>query len=362
VAATGGGTLGLNFVTSLNLSANPNFTAVTTVTANGGGTGTIIGPDISNSWAISGANVGTLTNASGTLGFSGVGSLTGGSGDDTFTLGAGGTLSGSILGGGQAVADTLNLSGKAGAVAINQQSSTATDITGTFGGIEAVVGNGATTTITGLNAGQTFNITGANAGTAGTLAFTGVGNLAGGSGADTFTGTGAGSLAGALTDGSGATTLGGTIQTAGSQSYSGAVTLNAATVLASSGAGAIGFANTLDGPFTLDVNTSGTTSFGGIVGGTNALATLTTNAGGTTAINGGAVTTSGAQTYGDAIVLGAATTLASTGAGISASNVGNSAAGNGLSLNTAGTTTLSFDSFLLGASTVGGNLDLTSSI
>jgi len=39
-------------------------------------------------------------------------------------------------------------------------------------------------------------------------------------------------------------------------------------------------------------------------GGGNPLASLTTDAAGTTTINGGAVTTSGAQTYNDAVLLG----------------------------------------------------------
>ena len=65
------------------------------------------------------------------------------------------------------------------------------------------------------------------------------------------------------------------------------------------------FSSTLDGAMTLAINDSGTTTFTGAVGSTTALASLTTNATGTTAINGGAVTTSGAQSYGDAVTLGA---------------------------------------------------------
>jgi mucin-19 len=48
------------------------------------------------------------------------------------------------------------------------------------------------------------------------------------------------------------------------------------------------------------------------VGGTTALTSLTTNAGGTTAINGGVVTTSGAQTYNDAVTVNADLALAAT--------------------------------------------------
>ena len=46
-----------------------------------------------------------------------------------------------------------------------------------------------------------------------------------------------------------------------------------------------------------------------------ALTSVTTDAGGTTAINGGAVTTTAGQSYGDNVTLGANATLASTGAG-----------------------------------------------
>lgn len=52
------------------------------------------------------------------------------------------------------------------------------------------------------------------------------------------------------------------------------------------------------------------------MGNTLALASLTTNAGGSTAINGGAVTTVGAQAYADSVTLGAATTLTTSNANI----------------------------------------------
>jgi hypothetical protein len=66
----------------------------------------------------------------------------------------------------------------------------------------------------------------------------------------------------------------------------------------------------------LTVNTSGSsaTTFAKTIGGTNPLASLTTNAGGTTKL-GGTVTTTGAQTYNDPVTLTADVTLASTGGG-----------------------------------------------
>jgi hypothetical protein len=76
----------------------------------------------------------------------------------------------------------------------------------------------------------------------------------------------------------------------------------------------------------VNVNTAGTTIFNGVVGGApgGALASLTTDAPGTTDINGGAVTTTGAQTYNDPVALTANNTLSSAGGGISFANDVNS--------------------------------------
>ncbi len=118
-------------------------------------------------------------------------------------------------------------------------------------------------------------------------------------------------LASLATDAGGTTALNGaTVRTSGAQAFNDAVTLGAGTTLTGSD---VTFAGSLDGAQALTVNASGTTTFGGVVGGNTALASLTTNAGGSTALNAGAVTTSGAQTYNDAVTLGADTTLAGAG-------------------------------------------------
>ena len=88
---------------------------------------------------------------------------------------------------------------------------------------------------------------------------------------------------------------------------------------------------TVNGAQTLSIVDSGTTTFNGAV----SVASLTTNAGGTTAINGGSVTTTGAQSYGDAVTLGAATTL--TGVGNSFASTVNGA--QALTVNDGGLTT-----------------------
>ncbi|MBU0926578.1 MAG: hypothetical protein KKA67_02410, partial [Spirochaetes bacterium] len=71
------------------------------------------------------------------------------------------------------------------------------------------------------------------------------------------------------------------------------MTLGANTVLSGT---AIGFAGTVNADLaannrTLTVNGSGATTFGGAVGATQSLLSLTTDAAGTVVLNGGAVTT-----------------------------------------------------------------------
>jgi filamentous hemagglutinin family protein len=99
--------------------------------------------------------------------------------------------------------------------------------------------------------------------------------------------------------------LGASIASTGAQSYGGTATLVADTTLSGS---SVAFATTVDGSHALVVN-AGATSFGGAVGATVPLASLATDAAGTTQL-GGNVTTTGAQRYDDALVLNADATLA----------------------------------------------------
>ncbi|MBR9887056.1 MAG: filamentous hemagglutinin N-terminal domain-containing protein [Oceanospirillales bacterium] len=100
------------------------------------------------------------------------------------------------------------------------------------------------------------------------------------------------------------------------QDYTGVVTLGAAnTTLTGVG---ITFTDNVISDGTnrsLDVIDSGTTTFGGLVGTSNVgeeLSFLTTDAGGSTVINGGAVNTTQEQIYNDDVILGADTTLTGT--------------------------------------------------
>ncbi len=105
--------------------------------------------------------------------------------------------------------------------------------------------------------------------------------------------------AGVVLIGSSAITLANDISTVATNAnivFTGAVTLAKNTTL-NAGTGDITFENTVDGSFSLAANSTGATTFGGAVGGTKALVSLATNAGGTASLL--SVTTTGTQTYND---------------------------------------------------------------
>ena len=126
-------------------------------------------------------------------------------------------------------------------------------------------------------------------------------------------------------------TLNGTYTTTNSPFTAGtaaaAITLGGDTTV-STGAGDMLFNGAVNGAQSLTANSTGTTTFNGAVGNLTPLTTLTTNAGGTTALNGGSVTTTGTQTYGEAVTMNQATTVTSTGGTVQFNNtVTNSAGG-----------------------------------
>ena len=155
----------------------------------------------------------------------------------------------------------------------------------------------------------------------------------------------------------GTTRLADNISTTAAQDFDGAATIAGAAVLASSGGSNITFGGTVDGGNSLTVNTAGRTKFTGIVGGTIPLASLTTNAGGTTVLSGNATTT-GVQAYNDNATLGgnyattnagfnvggtttlAANTTVSTGSG-AVTFTGAVNGGQSLTVNSTGVTTFS---------------------
>lgn len=134
-------------------------------------------------------------------------------------------------------------------------------------------------------------------------------------GVTTFASTvgGTRALAAIITDAGGTTVLGANVSTSGGQTYNDAVELTADVVITGA---SITFASTVDSSGAsraLTVNDSGLTTFGGIVGGGLALTSLSTDAPGSTLFSGD-VTTTGAMTLLDAVLLGA--DLQMSGAGI----------------------------------------------
>lgn len=92
---------------SLSDTFNINVGAQTATLNGGGGTNTLVGPDLSNTWAITGQNSGTLYS---TLAFSNVQNLTGGSLGDVFVFSDGKGVSGLVDGGGSIPDNILDYS------------------------------------------------------------------------------------------------------------------------------------------------------------------------------------------------------------------------------------------------------------
>jgi len=113
-------------------------------------------------------------------------------------------------------------------------------------------------------------------------------------GAQTYTGSTA-------FNGSAYTTSGGAFNATGAAAFG-------ADSAITTGAGGVAFTSTLNGAHNLSIDSSGLTSFGGLV----TLASLTTDAPGTLAITGNAVTTTGAQSYGETLTLDGDKTLTGT--------------------------------------------------
>ncbi|MBV1961539.1 MAG: filamentous hemagglutinin N-terminal domain-containing protein, partial [Immundisolibacteraceae bacterium] len=141
--------------------------SVTTLITGNGGTDTVQGDDLVNTWNITGAGVGDVAGSN----FTGIENLTGGSNSDDFQFASGASVTGTVDGG-SGGSDTLdyetdnfNL-----AVAINLQAATANGIGGTFSNIDAVIGDSgfnATNVLVGADAVNIWNITGADDGNIG---------------------------------------------------------------------------------------------------------------------------------------------------------------------------------------------------
>jgi hypothetical protein len=214
-------------------SGNDSFTFVSpgslTGTIDGGaGTNTITGDNNGDSFTISAANAGSIASIL-SAGFSNVQNLVGGTGTDGFTFVNPGSLTGTIDGGagsntitGDNNGDSFTISGSnAGSIAslLSAGFSDVQNLVGgtgndsfTFSGtgsVTSVDGGGGTNTLTGNNAGDSFAISAPNGGsvTGVVTIFNNVQNLVGGTGNDSFTFVSPGSLTGMIDGGAGTNTI-----------------------------------------------------------------------------------------------------------------------------------------------------------
>jgi hypothetical protein len=102
----------------------------------------------------------------------------------------------------------------------------------------------------------------------------------------------------------------------------GAVSLAADTTV-DVGTGSLALSSTVDGAQALSVIGSGGLTLGDAVGGTTALSSLTVGSGVAVSVNGGSVETTGAQSYGSTVSLGADTTFSASTGSLSGALTGN---------------------------------------
>jgi hypothetical protein len=167
----------------------------------GDGTDTVVGYNQANTWSLFGSKVARLNTAM----FFVAENLTGGTGADTFVFSDSTSDFGTINGG--SGTDVLDYSSVTSAVSVDLQNKTASKLT-SFTAMESLIGSSsATDTLTGLNSATTWTINAGNGGTAGTMLFSSFENLIGGTANDTFKLSGSGSLSGSINGGSGLNVL-----------------------------------------------------------------------------------------------------------------------------------------------------------
>ncbi|MCF6211369.1 MAG: filamentous hemagglutinin N-terminal domain-containing protein [Gammaproteobacteria bacterium] len=173
---------------ALRITQGEDIANIETLTGNNNAT--LIGTTAANVFTLSGENSGTLDN---TLTFTTINQLNGGDGDDRFTFGANGQLTGLLEGG--AGSDRVDLSLVSGALRVTQGDD--------INNIETLIGNNNSTLI-GTATANTFILSGENAGTLDSaLTFSNISQLNGGDGDDSFTFGANGQLTGLLEGGAG---------------------------------------------------------------------------------------------------------------------------------------------------------------
>ena len=140
----------------------------------------LIGPNSPNTWAITDEDSGIVN---GNLNYVGFESVTGGNNADVFTIADGGSVSGTLSGGGGS--DTLDYTSHSEPAIVNLAMDTATGVA-SFTSIESLGGSSGADTLIGPDTNNSWSLTGADIGVIAGVAFSGIENLTGGLLKDTF--------------------------------------------------------------------------------------------------------------------------------------------------------------------------------
>jgi hypothetical protein len=181
----GGAAVTVNLASS-SASRTGGFAHIQKLVGSSSAADTLIGPNTTNTWTLTGANAGTV----GAFSFSAVENLTGGSGLDLFIFSAGKSVSGKIDGGGGGN-DWLDYAAYTTPVTVNLATNTATGVGGGIAHIPNVRGGQGGNTLTGNALG---NILIGGAGSNTINGGTGRSLLIGGQGKDTVTGHSGGDI------------------------------------------------------------------------------------------------------------------------------------------------------------------------
>ena len=160
----------------------------------GAGNDLIQANNIANTWNITGADVGDVTNVGS---FSGIETLVGNASTDVFIFADGSSFSGLMDGAGGT--DTVDYSSQTGVVIASLAS-------GEYQNIENFIGNNTDSTLLGDNVVNDWFITSANGGTVNGINFFGFNNVTGNASVDTFT-LSTGSITGSINGGTGNDTI-----------------------------------------------------------------------------------------------------------------------------------------------------------
>lgn len=173
------GSIGVNFENTTATGIGGTFSGIDDFDGNGAN-GTFTGLAAATAYSISGANDFSF----GLITVTDFANLTGGVNNDTFSFGAGSSLSGTLDGG--SGGNTLDYSSYGAAVTVNIGLGTATGLGG-FSNVTDFVGSASTDTLRGTTGSDVVNITSNNSGTVnGTNSFASFEILDGGSGNDFF--------------------------------------------------------------------------------------------------------------------------------------------------------------------------------